>query len=196
MNIGKDYKIILASASPRRRELLTQVGIEYECIPSDCEETTKETEPAKVVSELSKIKALDIAKQFDGTEENTIVIGADTVVSFGNEIMGKPADEAHAFQMLKKLSGREHSVFTGVTLVFIKNGKMRYMTLYEETKVHVYPLKDEEILDYIKTGEPVDKAGAYAIQGLFSAFIEKIEGDYNNVVGLPVSRICKILREV
>ncbi len=196
MNIAKDYKIILASASPRRRELLEQVGIEYECIPSDCEEITKETEPAKVVSELSRIKALDIAKQFEGTDENTIVIGADTVVSFGNEIMGKPTDEAHAFQMLKKLSGREHSVFTGVTLVIIKNGKTRHMTLYAETKVHVYPMKDEEILDYIKTGEPMDKAGAYAIQGMFSAFIEKIEGDYNNVVGLPVSRVCKILREV
>jgi len=196
MNIGSDYRIILASASPRRRELLEQVGIRYECIPSTCEEHSKETEPARVVSELSRLKALDVAKQFEGTNENTIVIGADTVVSFGGEIMGKPADEAHAFQMLKKLSGRVHSVFTGVTLVFIKNGKTRYMTLYEETKVHVYPVKDEEILEYIKSGEPMDKAGAYAIQGLFSAFIERIEGDYNNVVGLPVSRICKILREV
>lgn len=196
MNIAKNYKIILASASPRRRELLEQVGMEYECIPSDCEETTNETEPAKVVSELSRIKALDIAKQFEGTDKNTIIIGADTVVSFGNEIMGKPADEEHAFRMLKKLSGRAHSVFTGVTLAIIKNGKTRYMTLYAETKVHVYPMKDEEILDYIKTGEPMDKAGAYAIQGLFSAFVERIEGDYNNVVGLPVSRVCKILREV
>ncbi len=196
MNIGSDYRIILASASPRRRELLEQVGIKYECIPSSCEEVTSETEPAKVVSELSKIKALDIAKQFEGTEENALVIGADTVVSLDNEIMGKPTDEAHAFLMLRKLSGREHSVFTGVTLAFINNGKMSHMTFYEETKVYVYPVKDDEISDYIKTGEPMDKAGAYAIQGLFSAYIERIEGDYNNVVGLPVSRICKTLREV
>lgn len=195
MNIGKDYRIILASASPRRRELLTQVGIEYECIPSTCEEAAGETEPAKVVSELSKIKALDVAGQFEGAEENILIIGADTVVSLDNEIMGKPADEAHAYQMLRKLNGREHSVFTGVTLVFIEDGKTRYMTLYEETRVFVYHISDEEIWDYIRTGEPMDKAGAYAIQGLFSAYIERIEGDYNNVVGLPVSRICKILRE-
>ncbi len=196
MNIGSDYRIILASASPRRSELLEQVGIKYECVPSSCEEATNEKEPAKVVSELSKIKALDIAKQLEGAEENILIIGADTVVSLDNEIMGKPASEEHAFLMLRKLSGREHSVFTGVTLAFIKNGKMSYMTLYEETKVYVYPVNDDEIWDYIKTGEPMDKAGAYAIQGLFSAYIERIEGDYNNVVGLPVSRICKILREV
>lgn len=196
MNIGSNYRIILASASPRRRELLEQVRVKYECIPSGCDEATCETEPAKVVSELSRLKALDVARQFEKPERNTIVIGADTVVSVDNEIMGKPASKEDAFRMIKKLSGREHSVFTGVTLVVIKSELTRYITLYEETKVRVYPLKDEEIWDYIETGEPMDKAGAYAIQGIFSAFVERIEGDYNNVVGLPVARICKILRDI
>lgn len=185
-------RIVLASGSPRRRELLAQVGIDFEVTVSGIEEVVSSTVPKDVVCELSRQKASDV---FGGTAGDIVVIGADTVVSADNRILGKPQDEEDAAKMLKSLSGRCHSVFTGVTLCIRRNGEEELLTFAEETKVYVDELTDRDIKAYIATGEPMDKAGAYGIQGKFAAYVEKIEGDYNNVVGLPVRRVCKVLRE-
>lgn len=185
-------RFVLASASPRRKELLSQVGIEYEVIVSNVEEKVEDTAPENVVAELSRQKAEDVFKRILG---NVTIIGADTVVSVDNRILGKPVDEETAFNMLKSLSGRAHSVFTGVTLCIREEEKEEVITFFEETKVYVDLLTDEDIWEYIGSGDCMDKAGAYGIQGRFAAFVNGIEGDYNNVVGLPVGRICKVLRE-
>ena len=176
--------LILASKSPRRKELMEYVGEEFIVSSADVDESYDEKlSPDKIVEYLSYIKAMPL-----NNDEN-IVIGADTVVSVDGNILGKPKDEKDAFDMLKKLSGREHTVYTGVTLA--KGEKVK--TFSVATKVYFYELSDEEILEYLKSGEPMDKAGAYGIQGKGCVFIEKIDGDYFNVVGLPVSRLKKEL---
>ena len=176
--------LILASKSPRRKELMEYVGEEFVISSAEVDESYDESlSPEKVVEYLSYIKAMPL-----NSGEN-IVIGADTVVSVDGNILGKPTDEKDAFDMLKKLSGREHTVYTGVTLA--KGEKI--CTFSVATRVYFYELSDEEILEYIKSGEPMDKAGAYGIQGKGCIFIEKIDGDYFNVVGLPVSRLKKEL---
>lgn len=182
-------RIILASGSPRRTELLHQVGLEHEIIKSEVEEVVDSNVPSEVVCSLSRQKAFDVYQRQEN-KKDILVIGADTVVAYDNRILGKPKDEADAFAMLKQIAGSVHSVYTGVTLV--QDGKIN--TFYEETKVWVYDMTDEEITAYIRTGEPMDKAGAYGIQGRFAAYIQRISGDYNNVVGLPVGRICEELR--
>ena len=179
--------IILASQSPRRKELLSMCGFEFEIRPADVDETLPENiSPKEAVCYLSKIKAEALK------DEENIVIGADTVVALNGEILGKPRDDNDAFNMLKMLSGKTHSVYTGVTLA----SKKKTITFYEETKVTFYPISDDEIKDYIKTGEPKDKAGAYGIQGLGGLLVEKIEGDYNNVVGLPVAKLSRKIKEL
>ena len=186
-------RLILASNSPRRRELLEQIGVEFEVIPSNAEEKVTKQEPSEVVEELSRQKAEDIA----ASVEDGIVLGADTVVCQDGQIMGKPKDEADAKQMLQKLQGEEHSVYTGGTILVIENGAVQHVqTFSQETKVYVYEMTDEEIDRYIATGEPMDKAGAYGIQGRFAAYVDGIEGDYNNVVGLPVSAVWQELKEL
>ena len=186
-------KLILASNSPRRRELLEQIGVEFEVIPSNAEEKVTKQEPSEVVEELSRQKAEDVA----AAVEDGIVLGADTVVCQDGQIMGKPKDEADAKQMLQKLQGEEHSVYTGVTILVKENGAVQHVqTFSQETKVYVYEMTDEEIDRYIATGEPMDKAGAYGIQGRFAAYVDGIEGDYNNVVGLPVSAVWQELKEL
>lgn len=185
-------KIVLASGSPRRRELLLQVGIEFEVIVSGVEEKVTSTEPKEVVCELSRQKAVDI---FEKISKDVVVVGADTVVSVDNRILGKPGSRENARQMLSDISGKSHSVFTGVTLCIRRNGEEEILTFAEETKVYVDKLTERDIEAYIDTKEPMDKAGAYGIQGRFAAYVERIEGDYNNVVGLPVGRICKMFRE-
>ncbi len=176
--------IILASKSPRRKELMEYVGEEFVIESAEVDESYDEKlSPDKVVEYLSHIKAMPLNNGKD------IVVGADTVVSVDGIILGKPKDEKDAFEMLKKLSGREHTVYTGVTLA--KGEKINTFSVV--TKVYFYELTDEEILEYIKSGEPMDKAGAYGIQGKGCIFIEKIDGDYFNVVGLPVSRLKKEL---
>ena len=186
-------KLILASNSPRRRELLEQIGVEFEVIPSNAEEKVTKQEPSEVVEELSRQKAEDVA----AAVEDGIVLGADTVVCQDGQIMGKPKDEADAKQMLQKLQGEEHSVYTGVTILVKENGAVQHVqTFSQETKVYVYEMTDEEIDRYIATGEPLDKAGAYGIQGRFAAYVDGIEGDYNNVVGLPVSAVWQELKEL
>lgn len=183
-------RIILASASPRRRELLHQVGIQPEIVPSHVEEVITSTRPDHVVMELSAQKAADVAARYQG--QPVVVIGADTVVAADGMILGKPKSEEDAANMLQMLQGRTHQVYTGVTMIFADTKET--VTFAEKTEVHVYPMEDNQIRQYIATGEPMDKAGAYGIQGYFAAYIQGISGDYNNVVGLPVGRVCHELR--
>ncbi len=194
-----DWHVILASASPRRSELLKRTGIEPEVIPSDVDEDLRITDPAELVSELSERKCTDVAMRLlasrDEIPDKAVVIGADTVVVSDGKILGKPVDEADAFRMLRILSGRIHEVLTGVFMIFIDERKiMRTECFVETTRVKVDCLSEAEIRDYIATGEPMDKAGAYGIQGIFSKYVEGIDGDYSNVVGLPVCRIYKAFR--
>lgn len=177
-------QLILASGSPRRKEILTQVGLTFTVIKSDVEEVITKTNPGEIVMELSAQKAQDVYSRLEAPE-NFLVLGSDTVVAYDGNILGKPEDEEGAFAMLRMLSGKSHSVFTGVTLV----SDAGVDTFYEETKVEFYEMSDEEIRNYIKTGEPMDKAGAYGIQGKAAAFIKGISGDYYNVVGLPVAAV-------
>ena len=199
-------QIILASASPRRKELLEQIGLEFEICPAKGEEVISKSVPEEVVMELSEQKATEVAamvKTYESghgelmTPQDILVIGADTVVACDDTILGKPRDEADAKRMLTLLSGRKHAVYTGVTFVFLdKNGRAGAHTFYEKTEVTMKPLSELEIDRYVATGEPMDKAGAYGIQGKCAIYIEGIECDYNNVVGLPVARIYKELQKL
>ena len=190
-------KIYLASASPRRKELLRQVGISFKVVPSMVEEKITKTEPDGVVEELSYQKAVDVCGRLAAQgKEDFIVIGADTVVSAWGRILGKPADKEDAVRMLKDLQGGSHQVYTGVTIAWKYKGMPpMYATFSECTDVTMYSMTDEEIRRYADSGEPMDKAGAYAIQGLCAAYIQGICGDYNNVVGLPVGRLCQELKK-
>lgn len=183
--------LILASGSPRRKQLLEMTGHLGRIMVSDADESIEETRPEKMVEELSKRKALDVAEKVtDG-----IVLGADTVVATDGSILGKPADEEDAKRMLRMLSGRTHQVYTGVTLAEVKDGAVQWAdTFFEKTDVAVLPMSEEEIEEYVKTGEPLDKAGSYGIQGFFAKYIRKIDGDYFNVVGLPLAAVYEHLR--
>ena len=183
--------IILASASPRRLELLNQIGIRPVVIPSRNEETSTERDPGKLVMALAEEKAEEIAGGFSNGE---LVIGADTVVVSGGEILGKPGTHEEAARMIRSLAGHAHQVYTGVAL--ISAGAGRKQCFAEKTEVHVAPMSEEEILLYAESGEPMDKAGGYGIQGSFAAFIEGIEGDYYNVMGLPVRRVYTAVRDM
>ena len=187
------FRIILASASPRRKELLEQVGVEFEIIPAVGEEIITDSRPQQAVLDLSAQKAAEVAAK---VQEDAIILGADTVVAFGDKVLGKPKDEADAEQMLSLLSGKTHSVYTGVTIIVKQSGESRSYSFYEETKVTMYTLSEQQIVSYIRTGEPMDKAGSYGIQGRGAVFIEKIQGDYNNVVGLPIARVVRKIEEV
>ena len=190
-------RVILASASPRRLDLLRQVGIEPEIEPSHVEEVITSTVPDQVVMELSRQKAEDIAALHTG--EDAIVIGADTVVAYDGKILGKPKDEADAVRMIRSFQGKVHQVYTGVTLVFCGKAaenaaeQWKTITFAEKTEVFVCSMTERQIEDYVKTGEPMDKAGAYGIQGRFAVWVKGISGDYNNVVGLPLGRVCREL---
>ena len=199
-------QIILASQSPRRKELLEQIGLEFEICPAKGEEIITKTIPEDVVMELSKQKAEEVAAMVSSfgeehkditTPSDILVIGADTVVAYDGKILGKPVDEADAKRMLTMLSGNTHSVFTGVTLVLIdKSGRAGELVFYEKTDVKMHEMSELEIDRYIATGEPMDKAGSYGIQGKCAIYIEKIDGDYNNVVGLPITRIYQELKKI
>lgn len=205
-------RLILASGSPRRKELLEQIGAEFEILPAKGEEVITSDIPSQVVMELSAQKAEEVSGRYkeelgegkgsgeergSGEPKDTVVIlGADTVVAYENKILGKPKDEADAVRMLQMLAGNTHSVFTGVTLIIEKAGKTEKKTFFSETKVTMYPMSKEEIQAYVATGEPMDKAGSYGIQGRCAAYIERIEGDYNNVVGLPVALVYQTLKKI
>ena len=180
--------IILASQSPRRRELLERMGLTgFRVVSPNVDENLgEELPPAELVSRLSRLKAGAVAAQAGA---DALVIAADTVVALEGTILGKPADERDAFRMLSALSGVRHQVYTGVTVL---RGEESF-TEYEVTGVAFRELSEEEIEDYIRTGEPMDKAGAYGIQGYGALFIEGIQGDYYNVMGLPVCRLGRLL---
>lgn len=188
-------RFVLASGSPRRKELLEQLGLTFEISSAHGEEIITKTLPAEIVEELSWQKAAEVADRYVDTYKNDIcvIIGADTIVAFGNEIMGKPHDEEDAVRMLMQLAGNTHQVYTGVTLVILENGKKRPLTFHEKTDVCMYPMTQAQVQSYVATGEPMDKAGAYAIQGKCAAYIRGINGEYNNVVGLPVARLMQEL---
>ena len=187
-------KIILASASPRRRELLTQAGFSFEVMVSQADETMEQREPAEFVKELALRKAQAVAR---GLNQDAVVIGADTIVVLDGEILGKPKDENQAYAMLERLQGRIHQVYTGVALKEVRKDTEQpgfIRSFAEETKVAMYPMSGDEIRRYIATGEPMDKAGAYGIQGRAGIFIKEIQGDYHNVVGLPIARLYQELK--
>lgn len=198
-------QIILASASPRRKELLEQIGISFEICPAKGEERITKSVPHEVVEELASQKAIEVASMVRTYEEthqelvtpsDLMVIGADTIVSCGGQILGKPKDERDACHMLKLLSGGTHQVYTGVSIVLLDaSGKAGQVTFHEKTDVTMRAMSEEEIRRYVATGEPMDKAGAYAIQGLAAMFVIGLDGDYYNVMGLPVCPLAMILRK-
>ena len=190
-------KYILASASPRRQELLSRTGIAFDVIPSSIEEHITKTLPPDIVVELASQKASDIYNHQGFTDTfsgDLTVIGADTIVIYRDEILGKPADAAEAYDMLSMLADRTHQVYTGVCLITRKNGMKSCRTFYEKTDVTFYPVTREELRSYITSGDPLDKAGAYGIQGDFAIHVKGIQGDYNNVVGLPIGRLYQELK--
>lgn len=215
MQKEQNVRLVLASASSRRRELLSQIGLEFTVMPSTKEENAKTTEAGALVQELSRQKAVDIWEQLSGgqgqnpdadqeqiseeTQEpnlngkrqpELLVIGADTVVCCEGKILGKPHSREAAAEMLTALQGRSHEVYTGVTLY----SQSETVTFFECTQVEFYPMTEVEISEYIDSKEPMDKAGAYGIQGLGARFVKGIRGDYNNVVGLPVGRLYQELK--
>ena len=185
-------KLILASGSPRRKELMEMFRpAELQIIPAKGEEQPHpELSPAELVMELSRCKAAEVAAQYAAPED--AVIGADTVVVLDGEVLGKPKNAEDARRMLRALSGRAHTVFTGITV--LRDGRM--LQHAERTEVHFRPLDEAEIERYIATGEPMDKAGAYGAQGYASLFVEKLEGDFFNVMGLPLCALGNLLKQL
>ena len=185
--------MILASQSPRRRELLGLFCPEFEVMPAQGEESLPDgISPRDAVMLLSKQKAEEISARSPGSIVAGQLVAADTIVATDGEILGKPKSQEHAAEMLRRLSGRVHSVFTGVTLITPKTS----VTFAEETLVEFYPLTAQEIADYTATGEPMDKAGAYGIQGRGALLVKRIEGDYYNVMGLPAGEVYHRLKEL
>jgi septum formation protein len=193
LGMNKIERLVLASASPRRKELLAQIGITPEIVPSTIEEKITTNVPEEAVIELSRQKAEDVASR---QQPGTYVIGADTVVAAGGEIMGKPVSHEDAYRMIALIEGRTHQVYTGVTLVYCGGHGNKVRTFVERTDVHLYPMSEGEIRAYADSADPMDKAGAYGIQGKFAAFIKGIDGDYNNVVGLPVGRVYQEMKQM
>ena len=185
-------RLILASASPRRREILADMGLRFQVLPACGEEKLETADPVEAVKSLALQKAREVA---DRTKEPALVIGSDTVVASGNKILGKPQDKEDAFRMLKELQGASHMVYTGVAVIDTVTGGL-LVHFAEGTKVSMYPMTDAWIRSYIGTGEPMDKAGAYAIQGGAAAFCEGLEGCYYNVMGFPVSRVARALAKI
>lgn len=184
-------KYILASMSPRRSEILTEMGLEFEVCPADIDENIGLKDPEMLVKQLALLKAGCIAKKHSG--ENKVIIAADTVVAYKNEILGKPKDEKDAERMLKMLSGNTHTVYTGYCCADAKTGLT--VARCEACHVKFRNLSEYEILNYIKTKEPMDKAGAYGIQGAASEFVESIDGDFSCVVGLPKKALSELLQK-
>lgn len=187
------YQVILASGSPRRKELLELIGVEFKIITSNKEEVIAGTNPEEVVKELSMMKAEDVAAGVSGP---AIILGADTVVAHKGRILGKPKDKEDAIRMITSFAGDDHYVYTGVCIIRKEeDGTVKTISFAEGTKVTVYPMTAQEIERYADSGEPMDKAGAYAIQGLFAPYIKEIAGDYYNIVGFPIAGIYQRLKE-
>lgn len=196
MDSNSSIKLILASQSPRRIEMMRGLGIQFDTKPSEIDEDTDLQDPAQVVLFLAQAKAQEVARQVKATasEENRIIVlGADTIVVLGSEILGKPTSREDAYQMLMRMSGRNHQVFTGVALVDVHADKVTVN--HAVSKVYFRPLDCAEVRSYARTEEPMDKAGAYALQGTAAAFVDKIDGCYSNVIGLPMPLTVRMLRE-
>ena len=187
--------IILASGSPRRKELLLQIGIVPEIIVSHVEEKITSEIPAEVVMSLAEQKAVDVAKEMP---EGTVILGSDTVVAADGKILGKPKSHEEAYEMIRRLAGRSHQVYTGVCLV--KKGPEgeadTVVSFYDETDVNVSPMTEKEIREYADSEEPMDKAGSYAVQGFFARYIDGLKGSYANVMGLPVHLVYQELKKL
>ena len=186
--------VVLASASPRRKELLLQIGIQPEIVVSHVVEQVTSSVPSEVVMELASQKAADVAA---GRKAGETVIGSDTVVAIDGKILGKPKTHEEAREMIGMLSGRVHQVDTGVCVILKgEDGNDRSRVFFDKTDVEVYPLTEEEIFQYAMSEEPMDKAGAYGVQGFFARYIKGLKGSYANVMGLPVSRLYQELKEL
>lgn len=186
-------RIILASKSPRRRELMELAEFNYEVIPSTVVESwDKSLNVEENSKEIAYQKAKDV---FDNTSGDRVVIGSDTIVVNDDEVYGKPKDLDEAYEMIKKLQGKKHTIFTGLTVMIENDGEYEEYKETYSTDVYVKPMEESEIINYINTYEVLDKAGAYAIQSKFAVYIEKIDGDYNTVIGLPINRIYDIFKE-
>ena len=187
--------IILASGSPRRKELLLQIGIAPEIIVSHVEEKITSDVPAEVVMSLAEQKAVDVAKDMP---EGKVILGSDTVVAADGKILGKPKSHEEAYEMIRSLAGRSHQVYTGVCIVKkgAAGGKDTVVSFYDETDVQVSGMTEAEIREYADSEEPMDKAGAYAVQGFFARYIEGLRGSYANVMGLPVHLVYRKLKEL
>lgn len=189
--------IILASQSPRRVELLAYLGLTFETIPSHIDESTELTDPGQVVESLAEAKARHVGEGIkqrpDFGSKRTLVLGADTIVVIGQEIIGKPTSREDAYQMLMRMSGRPHRVFTGVALIDLQSGQT--WKHHEISTVYFRYLDSAEVRCYVKTSEPMDKAGSYALQGIASAFVQRVDGCYTNIIGLPVPLTLKMFRE-
>ncbi|MDF2943930.1 MAG: hypothetical protein K0S01_2788 [Herbinix sp.] len=187
------YQIILASESPRRKEIMEIMGIPYKVMAANVVEVVEETEPKEMVQALARLKTTAITDKLSQQSielKEVIILGADTMVFYQEHALGKPKDEADAVRMLQMLSDDVHEVNTGVNILLKdKNGREESISFSVCTKVYVHPMTLEQIKDYIATGEPMDKAGAYAIQGKFGIYIKEIVGDYYNVVGFPIAKI-------
>jgi len=181
-------ELILASQSQRRRELFQLIGLEYTCIPSDADENVPFTEPGEFVEQLALRKAEAVKKNHPGS----CVVGSDTVVWLDDEIIGKPHDREDAYRILRKLSGRTHTVYTGIAV--LTDGSVQLC--HETTRVTFEDLSDELIWDYIDTGDPMDKAGSYGVQGLGAVLVKKVEGCYFTVIGMSIPKLCEMLRNV
>lgn len=203
-------RIILASASPRRKELLKKLFPDFEVIPAKGTEVYTKHHPSEIVQELSGQKAAEIEQTLYGMADTVqktadiiheqsrdyLILGADTVVALWDQILGKPKDASHAKEMLRMLAGNVHQVYTGVTLIIVLHGKRQCVEFAECTHVRFYPMTDAEIEAYVRSGEPMDKAGSYGIQGLGGRFVQGIDGDYQNVVGLPIAQIYQVLKKI
>lgn len=191
------YQIILASESPRRKEIMETMGISYKVITSNVEEVVEENKPEEMVQAIARLKTEEVLKkqrQLYPQYQEVIILGADTMVFYKDHALGKPKNEQDAIRMLSMLSEDSHHVITGVSIIIANNyGFEERISFAVSTKVTVQPLTLEQILDYIATGEPMDKAGAYAIQGKFGIYIKEIAGDYYNIVGFPISKINEVL---
>ena len=186
-------KYILASQSPRR--LLARTGLEFEVIPSDVDEKITKEIPSDVVMELAHQKAENVYGKITDLNDYT-VIGSDTIVVYRDEILGKPVDKQEAYDMLSMLADRTHQVYTGVSLIQKKNGEKKTKTFFVQTDVTLYPIDKEDLHRYVESKDPMDKAGAYGIQGNFAIHVKEIKGDYNNVVGLPIGRVYQELKSL
>lgn len=194
MKPNHSRRVVLASTSPRRQELIASLHIPYEIRPSYADEhTPSDWTPRQIVEGLALRKAQAVYEEIGDPSENAVIVGSDTIVVLEDQVLGKPADDTDAFRMLKSLQGRAHHVYTGVACIDASTGQR--MVRHRMTRVVMKPLSDATIQAYVQSGEPRDKAGAYGIQGLGSTLVEGIEGCYFTVVGLPVSLLSDMLSE-